>query len=151
MSDFEARNHLRSEKNAPPSAQRTPNVARSCSGAPPVPHPGSPGLPSGTSKTYVFLKETIEFPLSESARNRRPGGNCLEPQCALSPRPPIPSKDRTCPLPHPPVAPTRRPALRGRRIREGCAHCRRTQKNEREASIASGVNTFSNPTSTRFS
>ena len=79
------------------------------------------------SKTYVFLKETIDFPFSEGRRNERPGGNYWEPQCALSPRPPIPSKDRTFPIPYPPVSPTRRPALRGRRIREGCAHFRRPQ------------------------
>ena len=80
-----------------------------------------------TSKTYVFIKETIDFPFSEGKRNRRRAGNTWEPQCALSPLPPIPSKDRTFPIPYPPVSPTRRPALRGRRIREGCAHFRRPQ------------------------
>ena len=68
------------------------------------------------SKTYVFLKETIDFPFSEGGRNVRPAGNPWGLQCALSPRPPIPSKDRTFPIPYPPVSPTRRPALRGRRI-----------------------------------
>ena len=78
-------------------------------------------------KIYVFLEETIDFPLSEGGRNGRPRGNCFEHQCALSPRPPIPFKDRTFPIPYPPITPTRRPALRGRRIREGCAHFRRPQ------------------------
>ena len=91
-------------------------LAQSWSRGVSAPSLGAPERPPGPPKTYVFLKETIDFQFSDGGRNWRPAGNSLELQCALSPRPPIPSKDRTFPIPYPPVSPTRRPALRGRRI-----------------------------------
>ena len=90
MSDFGRRKHSRTSENAPASAQRIPNVVQRCSGALPAPRPGCPAPPSGSSKTYVFLKETVEFPLSKVARNRHPGVYPFVHQSPLRPRAPIP-------------------------------------------------------------
>ena len=119
MSDFGSRKHPRTSENAPASAQRIPNVVQRCSGALPAPRPGCPAPPSGSSKTYVFLKETIEFPLSKVARNRHPGVNPFVLQSPLRPRAPDTLKVHTFLIFAPPLAPTRRPALRGRRIWAG--------------------------------
>ena len=99
--------------------QRAPSGSPTSSkGAPELSQPpvqGVPPPPSGSPKTYVFIKERVEFPLSKVARNRHPGVHSLEHQCALSPRAPDTLKVHTFLIFAPPLAPTRRPALRGRR------------------------------------
>ena len=62
---------------------------------------------------------------------RHPGVNALAHQSPLSPRAPDTLKESTFLIPAPPLAPARRPALRGRRIHLACGHWRRPRKSNR--------------------